>query len=42
MSGLRNLISHDYGKLLFKDIYDTATIDIPKLKLQLIDIIKNL
>ena len=32
MAGLRNLISHDYGKLMFEDMYNTVINDLPKLK----------
>lgn len=32
MLGLRNIISHDYGKLMFEDMYNTVINDLPKLK----------
>ena len=35
MIGLRNIISHDYGKLMFEDMYNTVISDLPKLKVDL-------
>lgn len=32
MSGLRNLISHDYGSIMFEDMYNTVQNDLPTLK----------
>ena len=42
MSGLRNLISHDYGKIMFEDMYYTTKNDLPKLKSELQEIIAKL
>ena len=38
MSGLRNLISHDYGSLMFEDMYNTAINDLPLLKSELLSL----
>ena len=35
ISGLRNLISHDYGAIMFEDMYYTVLNDLPILKNEL-------
>lgn len=42
MLGLRNLISHDYGKIMFEDMYCTVKNDLPKLKQDLQRLISKL
>lgn len=42
MSGLRNLISHDYGSIMFEDMYNTVQNDLPILKNELIKLKKSL
>ena len=39
MAGLRNIISHDYGKLMFEDMYNTVINDLPQLKERLNDLL---
>ena len=41
MAGLRNLISHDYGKLMFEDMYYTVKNDLPILRKNLNDLLKK-
>lgn len=36
MSGLRNLISHDYGAIMFEDMFNAVINDLPALKSNLI------
>lgn len=36
MSRLRNLISHDYGAIMFEDMYNAVVNDLPILKDNLI------
>ena len=36
MSGLRNLISHDYGAIMFEDMYNAVINDLPTLKNELL------
>ena len=38
MSGLRNIISHDYGKIMFEDMYNAVKNDLKKLRVDLIEL----
>ena len=42
MSGLRNLISHDYGAIMFEDMYNAVINDLPILKNKLIELKNSL
>lgn len=42
MSGLRNLISHDYGAIMFKDMYNAVINDLPILKGKLAELKNSL
>ncbi|MBQ2204585.1 MAG: hypothetical protein II411_01665 [Lachnospiraceae bacterium] len=42
MSWLRNLISHDYGAIMFEDMYNAVINDLPTLKDNLIILKDNL
>lgn len=42
MSGLRNLISHDYGKIMFEDMYHTVVNDLPTLQSELEQLLKKI